>query len=98
MNPDTLFEKVLAELPTLCQSIASAHPSYDERCSRLAQAGFLMFQQRAHWSTEHQKLLIDRLKGDLSEAEMAWYEECSDAISSFCAITIGAMLGLYAAG
>lgn len=98
MNPDTLFVRILAELPTLCQQAEFADMRYDERCSRLAQAGFRMFQQQTVWSSEHQTSLSVRLQGDLSEAEMAWYEECSQAISAFCAITFGAMLGHYAVG
>jgi len=60
--------------------------------------GFGQFSPLSEWSQAHYDFIAKRLQGELSLAELTWYEECAEAISVFASLLIGALLGKIQSG
>jgi len=67
----------------------------DDTIVKIAIAGFSLSSPIETWARGHFSFLKERLDGDYSTSNLAWYDSAATEIRLFCAFSFGYFLGLY---
>jgi len=99
-DTNKLFQALLEDFETSLNSARYLRTTELENSLALKAAiiGFGQFVPVPEWSRQHLEFIADRLQGEFSLQELAWYGECAEAISVFACLALGALLGKYQSG
>ncbi|MES2462802.1 MAG: hypothetical protein V4671_19645, partial [Armatimonadota bacterium] len=65
---------------------------------KIAIIGFLQHENADQWSRDHTEFIKSRREGELSDENLAWYEEFAPSVAAFSCLALGALQGLYSQG